>query len=78
MAAVKDCGLRIPEDVAVVGFDNSRLSNYSTPGLSSVELNKPAIAQAIMEAFVEMHTGGEPPVLYFDGHIVERESTLIK
>lgn len=78
MAAVKDCGLRIPEDVAVLGFDNSRLSNYSTPGLSSVELNKPAIAKAIMDAFVEMNNGAEPPVYYFNGHIVERESTRTK
>ena len=78
MAAAKDCGLRIPEDVMVLGFDNSRLSSYSTPGLSSVELNKPAIAKAIMDAFEEMNKGAEPPVIYFDGHIVERESTRIK
>lgn len=75
MAAVKDCGLRVPEDVAVLGIDNSRVSIYSKPGLSSVELNKPAIAQAIMDAFTQMANGGEPPVIYFDGHIVEREST---
>lgn len=78
MAAVKDCGLRVPEDVAVLGIDNSRVSMYSVPGLSSVELNKPAIAQAIMDAFQQMNNGAEPPVIYFDGHIVERESTRIK
>lgn len=75
MMAVKDCGLRIPEDIAVLGFDNSRLSKYSSPGLSSVELNKPAIAKGIMDAFEQMNREGEPPVLYFKGSIVEREST---
>lgn len=75
MAAVKDCGLRVPEDVAILGFDNSRLSRYCSPGLSSVELNKPAIAKAILDAFDTMNNGGEPPVIYFNGHIVEREST---
>lgn len=75
MTAVKDCGLRIPEDIAVLGFDNSRLSRYSSPGLSSVELNRPAIAQAIMDAFEQMDNDGEAPVIYFKGHIVEREST---
>lgn len=78
MAAVKDCGLRIPEDTAVLGFDNSRLSRYSSPGLSSVELNRPAIAQAIMDAFEQMDNDGEPPVIYFKGHIVERESTKME
>ena len=75
MQALKDCGLRIPEDVAVVGFDNSRMSSYCTPRLSSVELNKPAIAQAIMDAFEEMNRGSAPPVVRLKGHIVEREST---
>ncbi len=75
MAVVQECGLRVPEDVAVLGFDNSRISHYSVPGLSSVELNKPGIAKAIMEAFEVMISGGEPPVIYFDAHIVQREST---
>lgn len=78
MSAVKDCGLRIPEDVAVLGFDNSSLSRYSTPSLSSVELDKPAIAKAIMDAFAVMHSGGTPPVFRFNGRIVERESTRRK
>lgn len=75
MMAIKDCGLRIPEDIAVLGFDNSRLSRYVTPGLSSVELDRPAIAQAIMDAFAQMNGEREAPVIYFKGHIVEREST---
>ena len=77
MQAVKDCGLRIPEDVAVLGFDNSRMSSYCTPRLSSVELNKPAIARAIMDAFEEMKKGSPPPVVYLNSHIVERESTRL-
>lgn len=78
MMAVKDSGLRIPEDIAVLGFDNSRLSRYSSPGLSSVELNKPAIAKGIMDAFEQMNREGEPPVLYIKGSIVERESTRME
>lgn len=78
MMAVKDCGLRIPEDIAVLGFDNSRLSRYSSPGLSSVKLDKPAIAKGIMDAFEQMSHEGEPPVLYFKGSIVERGSTKME
>ena len=38
MDAVKDMGLRIPEDIAVAGFGNSRMSNLVEPKLTTVEL----------------------------------------
>ncbi|MEA4923200.1 MAG: LacI family DNA-binding transcriptional regulator [Eubacteriaceae bacterium] len=38
MDAVKDQGLRIPEDVAVIGFDNIKLSNLVEPKLSTVDV----------------------------------------
>ncbi|MCD4700130.1 MAG: LacI family transcriptional regulator [Phycisphaerae bacterium] len=37
MQAIKECGLRIPEDVGIIGFDNIQLSEYQTPPLSTVE-----------------------------------------
>lgn len=36
LLALKEAGLRVPEDVAVVGFDDSRLSPYLTPPLTTV------------------------------------------
>ncbi len=38
MDALKDSGLRIPDDVAVVGFGNNRMSNLVEPKLTTVEL----------------------------------------
>ncbi len=72
---MRECGLRIPEDVTIIGFNNSRLSHYSTPGLSSVELDKASIAKAIIESIEMMVAGEKPPVLYFKGSVVERKST---
>ncbi len=40
MAAIRalgERGLRVPHDVAVIGFDNTRLAAYSTPSLSTVD-----------------------------------------
>lgn len=34
--ALKDAGLRVPEDVSVVGFDDSRLSSFLAPPLTTV------------------------------------------
>ena len=37
--AVKEKGLKIPEDVAIVGFSNSRRSSYIEPTLSTLDQN---------------------------------------
>ena len=34
---IKYAGLRIPDDIAVVGFTNGQISNLTDPPLSSVE-----------------------------------------
>lgn len=36
MEKIKQLGLRIPEDIAVIGFDNSRISGYVEPKLTTV------------------------------------------
>ncbi|MDO4546299.1 MAG: LacI family DNA-binding transcriptional regulator, partial [Bacillota bacterium] len=38
MDAIKDSGLKVPEDIAVAGFGNSRMSNLVEPKLTTVEL----------------------------------------
>ena len=38
MDALKDSGLRIPEDIAVAGFGNNRMANLIEPKLTTVEL----------------------------------------
>ncbi len=38
MDAIKDCNLKVPEDIAVAGFGNARMSNLVEPKLTTVEL----------------------------------------
>ena len=38
MDAIKDNGLKVPEDIAVAGFGNARMSNLVEPKLTTVEL----------------------------------------
>ncbi|MDQ2178135.1 LacI family DNA-binding transcriptional regulator [Marinifilum sp. D714] len=39
MTAAKELGLKIPEEVAVVGFSNSRRSRYMEPSMSTMDQN---------------------------------------
>lgn len=39
MHYLRECGLRIPQDVAVVGYNNYAVSKLFTPPLASIELN---------------------------------------
>lgn len=36
MTAIREAGLRVPEDIAVVGFDDIRLARFSTPALTTM------------------------------------------
>ena len=38
MDSIKDKDLKIPQDVAVVGFDNIRMSNVVEPRLTTVDM----------------------------------------
>jgi len=45
-------GLRVPDDVAVAGFNNVPLSNYFTPPLTSVEINAFSLGAKAFELFM--------------------------
>jgi LacI family transcriptional regulator len=37
MKAISECGLRVPDDISIIGFDDSNFCNYVTPPLTSVK-----------------------------------------
>ena len=79
LRALGEAGVRVPADVAVLGFDNIDESRFSVPSLSSVEPGRDEIAQVAVDLLVErIKEKGErqPPRQFLaDYRIVGREST---
>ncbi len=59
--ALHDRGLRVPEDISVMGFDGIDLGNYVVPKLSTVRQDERQLAQRAVELlFQQIRTGGPP------------------
>lgn len=72
-------GVRVPDDIAVIGFDNIDDGRFSVPSLTSVDGGRAEIAEVAVSLLVErMHESGirQPPRLVETAfRIVAREST---
>lgn len=54
MRAARDLGKRVPEDIAVIGFDNIGMASMATPSLSSIHVDKYAIGQKAMNRILDI------------------------
>jgi transcriptional regulator, LacI family len=61
MRALIARGLRVPEDVSVVGFDDIRFSRYTSPSLTTVAQPKNALGREAMTMLIELLNDPEVP-----------------
>ncbi len=61
LKALADAGLRVPEDVAVIGWDDTQLASYTSPTLTSVSPDKTALAEVALELLLERIGGHQGP-----------------
>ncbi|MDQ1582524.1 MAG: LacI family transcriptional regulator, repressor for deo operon, udp, cdd, tsx, nupC, and nupG [Microbacteriaceae bacterium] len=72
-------GLRVPEDVAVVGFDDIEAGRYHTPSLTTISPDKPEIARLALDRLVARlgeHAEGPVEELRVPHQLIVRESTV--
>lgn len=76
MHALKEAGLRIPQDVAVAGFDNREIARYLQPPLTTVSLPTTEIGvQVALHMMEKINNPSAPPVRdIIHCSIVERQS----
>jgi DNA-binding LacI/PurR family transcriptional regulator len=75
--AVRRAGLRVPEDVSVVGYDDSALMNCTDPPLTTVRQPIEPMGRAAIDLLVQQIAGVEVPndELLFEPELVVRGST---
>ena len=56
-AVIKERGLRIPEDIAVVGFDDDYYATSLTPALTTIHHPIAALGEKMAELLVELIEG---------------------
>ncbi|HEY0306928.1 MAG TPA: LacI family DNA-binding transcriptional regulator [Acidobacteriaceae bacterium] len=79
LRALHTLGLRVPQDIAVVGFDNIRLSAYTTPPLTTVEqpiLEQGRMAARFLVERIEGKAKGKPRNVVMASKLVKRESVM--
>ncbi|WP_409466550.1 LacI family DNA-binding transcriptional regulator [Amycolatopsis sp. GA6-003] len=72
-------GLRVPEDIAIVGFDNTEESAFSLPALTTISPDKAAIAEAAIDLIHRRLAGtesAEPRSVQPPFSLEVRESTV--
>jgi DNA-binding LacI/PurR family transcriptional regulator len=75
MSAVRRVGLRIPEDVSVVGFDDGELAEFSCPPLTSIRQPRSRMGREGAKRLVHAMRGLEAESLVIEVELVVREST---
>lgn len=81
MRVLQEAGRRIPEDVAVIGWDDLDEAQYSIPSLTTVAPGRTWIAHTAVHTLLERirkpNAAAEPRLLLADFRVVERESALL-
>jgi LacI family transcriptional regulator len=73
MLTIREYGLRIPEDVAIVGFDNIFVAEVVTPSLTSIALHQDQLGHRCGELLMERIRGFAPD----EGRAVEMPFDLV-
>lgn len=60
--ALSDHGLKVPEDVSVVGFDGLPIGDYTVPRLATVSQSIKVLAQRSVELLIQSIEGNATPV----------------
>lgn len=74
IAAIRQAGLRVPEDIAVAGFDDSGLAATHVPAITTMRQPWDQISAQMVTVLLEVIAGAAPRSVILDTELVVRES----
>jgi DNA-binding LacI/PurR family transcriptional regulator len=72
--AIEAAGMRCPEDVVVVGFDDTDVASHSHPTLTTVKQDIAGIATALVDLLFQRLEGEDTPSVTLPVQLMVRES----
>ncbi|MDY6268415.1 MAG: LacI family DNA-binding transcriptional regulator [Selenomonadaceae bacterium] len=73
--AANALGIRVPDDLSIMGFDNIALSRYVSPKLTTMDQNMFRLGSNAAQLLIEKIESGLSKRITLDNTLVEREST---
>lgn len=79
IGAIREKGLKVPQDIAVVGFDDIQVSSYFKPTLSTVRPSLEDIGDKAIDLLVKIIEDPERPIeeISLESRLIVRESSSI-
>lgn len=79
MHALQSMGLRIPQDISVIGYDNIPMSNFFSTALSTIDTHGTEVGRLATELLIEKITNPDTPPrqITIKPELVIRDSTSI-
>jgi DNA-binding LacI/PurR family transcriptional regulator len=76
MRALREAGRRVPDDIGMVGFDDSALGRQTDPALTSIHQPVEEMGKAMARLLYDLIRGTEPtePSVILGTHLVHRQS----
>ncbi|MGX1547174.1 LacI family DNA-binding transcriptional regulator [Streptomyces adustus] len=75
LAALRRAGLRVPDDIAVGGFDDSPAAVAATPALTTIRQPWDRISNEMVRVLLAQIGGEDPAAVILPTELVKREST---
>ena len=67
---LKNLNLRVPQDVAIIGSDNSAYASITSPTLTTISYSKKELAQKVVDKLFQIINGETPEGEYIDVSLV--------
>ena len=75
MNCIQEHGLKIPDDISVVGYDNTFMCNMMTPKLTSVDYNYEIFAEKLIGTVEGIYNSTPlPPLQLIESTLIVRDS----